>query len=405
MNNMDYAKINELREFPFVKSFLAGQITESTFHEDFNAFLKDQYFRLHFGFVNNEIILYELRTLENALKFPQFTRVLKYNVILWRNLLLSYRFGCQVDILDFSTTRTGTHKYIKAITVLNLPKVQRAKRLFVISAGNYAYALIQAMRDLGIEKEIVIIHGVDADTSILQKLKSKNVKFSLWKLNERVYHSREIILRILYSKKGLAKIQSDENEMAKIFTDNVDVTNFYEGLTVGHPMAMQNFKNSNYIVLYKEVIRKLEEYDYLVCPTGSGELIYAFWNEYMEFPTIQRNKIPQFIGIVPAQAHPLGTKGFHRFENMRNSKAKALATVKFEMQNLLGFSNIKWWSAEDKEFTEANSLAKLAGVNSEISGSAGLVFMDINLRKQYNIHLKPTDKILIVNTGNGHLLK
>jgi hypothetical protein len=194
---MDYTKINELKEFPFVKAFLAGKVMESTFYEDFKIFLKDQYFRTRFGFTTNEISFEELRTLENVLKFPQFTKILKYNVILWRNRLLSSRLGAQVDILDFSTTKTGTHKYIKTLAVLNLPNVQRAKRLFVISAGNYAYSLIQAMKNLNIEKELIIIIDRQTDSSIIRKLKHENVKFTTRNLKERMFYSKENILNTI----------------------------------------------------------------------------------------------------------------------------------------------------------------------------------------------------------------
>jgi len=406
---MDYSKINELREYPFVKAFLAGKVTESTFHDDFNAFLKDPYFRSTFGFTEDNINLDELRTLENTLKFPQFTKVLKYNVILWRNLLLSSRLGCQVDILDFSTTRTGTHKYIKALAVLNLPRVQKAKRLFVVSAGNYAYSLIQAMKDLKMHKEVIVIIDRSTDYSVIRMLEHENAEFIIKDLNERMFYPRENILTYLFSKKkAVPSIQSNEEKMTEIFTENIDVTNFYMGLLVGHPSRLHAsppyWESWKGFILYKDVVQTLEEYDYIACPVGSGELIYAFWNEYKESPSILRQKIPVFIGVVPTYAHRLGAKGIIKFEDLQESKAQALVTAKFEM-DLRGLRrDINWWSATDKDFIEANRLANYAGINSEISGSAGLVFMDVNIRNRNNIHLKSTDKILIVNTGNGKIL-
>jgi len=399
---MDYTKLNQLREFPFVKAFLAGKVTESAFHDDFNVFLKDEYFRNTFGFTEDNISLDELRTLENTLKFPQFTKVLKYNVILWRNLLLGSRLGCQVDILDFSTTRTGTHKYIKALAVLHSPKIERAKRLFVISAGNYAYALIYVMKEVGIEKELFIIVDKSMGYFARRKFKHKNVKIVTIDLKKTFIDLQKGILKKICPEE---KIDDDLTKLRSLLYRNINLTDYYRLQFENIPFTTGAF-DLPHTVLYGDIIQSLTDYDYIICPVGSGELIYSIWEEYFKLPTIPRKRIPKIIGIVPKDAHPLSLarRLYIEFgQKIKKTKTIALATPEFEMINLLE-TNIDFWAANDKNFEDANRLAKLAGINSEISGSAGLVFMDIRMRNENDIHIKSTDKILIVNTGNGKIL-
>ena len=400
---MDYSKINELREFPFVKAFLAGHVKVSTFHDDFNVFFKDQYFRNHFGFSSDEITLEELQTLENALKFPEFTKVLKYNVILWRNLLLSSRLGCQVDILDFSTTKTGTHKYIKAVNVLNLPQVKHAKRLFVISAGNYAYSLMRCMESIGSKQELVIIIDTSLGFFATRKFKNKNVRIIRTNLSKVKIEDAFAPLQLIYSKAELEKILSTREGMMKVYSENVNVTNYYY-FTLGPNLNVKLLMP--HYVLYSDVTESLGEYDYVVCPTGSGEIIYALWNEFMESPSKYGKIKPQIIGIIPFLTHEISSVGDFRgfVDKMNKTKAKALATPYFEMRPIVNYPNLNFWEVNNKEFIKANKIAAEVGLNSEISGSAGLVFIDSNLRKENNIHLKSTDRILIVNTGNGKIL-
>lgn len=152
-------------------------------------------------------------------------------------------------------------------------------------------------------------------------------------------------------------------------------------------------------ILYKDLAENLEYYDYVACPVGSGELIYGLWSGFLG------KRQPNFLGIVPIDAHPLGSKNIVvDFDKIKNSKASALVTPIYYMEKMTKQPNINFLAANNNEFLEANKLAKKAGINSEISGSAGLVFLDENVRQRAKISISPSTRVLIVNTGNGRIL-
>ncbi len=57
--------------------------------------------------------------------------------------------------------------------------------------------------------------------------------------------------------------------------------------------------------------------------------------------------------------------------------------------------------ATEEELIEAHRLALKFGMDAEPSGSASLVVLLKSFRRRHELSIKPTDRVLIVNTGNG----
>ncbi|MFH1133310.1 MAG: hypothetical protein V1735_02390 [Nanoarchaeota archaeon] len=406
---MDYSQIKEFKRIPFVNDFIQGKITPETFRANMHAFCSDHAFCRRYG-LSPATLPDEMQRLEEILRGQNHLQTLPWGVTRYHSPVLSEKMGCLVDVLDFSTTPSGTHKYVKARKILSLPYLVEPRRFILISAGNYAMAMIRALKDTGGSQELVIL--VDKGFRENNAFKSSPVR--LIKVDFRQRHPTEFpLFRLIFSREECAAIYSDKARMNFEFQTNCNVTDFYQFLIYAPHFATLPEANFQETVLYRDVLEIPDTYDLVTSPCGSGELLYGLHRCV---------KAKTLCGVVPDGAHPLSSQApvspeMERFapgmqfgfQQIKRTKAKALGTPHFDLGHLLPSPFTDWWKkvqfikAKDADFISANHLAREAGISSEISGSAGLVAFSSKFKKNFN--LSHSSRILVVNTGNGGLLR
>jgi len=312
--------------------------------------------------------------------------------------------GVKTSILDFSGLDSGTHKIKKARLVMSIVKGDRP--LIAMSSGNYALALSIAAQESRITTYLVISNTL-VNKNILKNNYTELIYLESLELNDVPCYRNSISNSLIPDLLG-------DNLSKACFSH----TNCYaENVTNGADLAKSSAAISNYEMkafYYKPKSREgvnaakkiskflmnnplysninLNEYDLIISPTGSGELLYD----------LARQAPHAFvIGLCP-ERHPLVSGvDFNYF----NSIADKLVTPVAPMRPMISsLNNLKIIGVSEKDINNAHKLSQIVGLSSEASSSIGLCIADEGFRDRHNININTTSA-LFVNTGIGNYFK
>lgn len=316
--------------------------------------------------------------------------------------------GFDIDLLDFSKTRTGTHKFIKAEYVFRNFEVADFPIFCAISSGNYAYSLVVLANE--IRKQYVYLCMSESDSNnyaylegdysevlpleqlanMFSKDGSKALRIGL-ELGQRGFP-------ILLNQRLVEAIKAfvvDKMNICILQGINIkNVTNISDIILSEEQGNFElRFSQSRKRKLKKNLVYDfgdtLKNYDFIICPIGSGELAYQ----------IALQTKAKVYGIIPDN-HPLATIEEVDF-SFSSSPADKLDTPVVPLRRYITRQkNIEIISLTGEEIISAYQIATKFDIVSEPSAS---VIFSLLYEKRFEEIRKQFEgkKILLVNTGKG----
>ncbi len=314
--------------------------------------------------------------------------------------------GCRVDVLDFSSTVTGTHKIIKAQAALE--RCTHANTSYIaITSGNYGLALKSVAEKLRRKVHIVIgrtregiktiLEGDFTDVHFIEDLQEYNPSgpYDHPSISPQNTHTTSPNLSVSSTTDHLV-----ESFRAKYGRAANGLTNITTHRDIEHHDKWHSELKNHPIYRVTDVWRG-EPYNNVFIPTGSGELLCDLVAQKM-------GRQPNIYGICP-QGHPF-IRGMDHTEfddNVPASRMDKLVTPTaitiedhFDLDKYW-YKNVHFLEASEGDSEIADRVAENADLNSESSGAAACTIAVPSFREKHGLEFKPSDLILVVNTGNG----
>jgi len=274
----------------------------------------------------------------------------------------------KTTIYDFNELGR-THKSIGVNEVITNAVRNNVDTISVISSGNYVRSLIGEIRNRGLEGKLRIV----------------NLS------NERLGLPCE---ELLIEPK---RILRDSAEREQFVTEQL-------GEGVGKVWDSTDYIPDSYLLKAGEILEARP--DYVSLGVGSGKLFLALSRTIK-----QKGLATKLIGFLPKAENGVfnenniyeenGKLYFKSFDP-QSPADKLVCPYTYHKPEILqscedGHVLIE---VDDKDFKVANRKARKLGLESEVSGSAGFVFLDPEIREKYG--LTENSNVVLINTGRGY---
>jgi hypothetical protein len=321
-----------------------------------------------------------------------------YGFTLGPNDALSERVGCRVDVLDFSTTATGTHKIIKAHAALaRCP----ADEYIAITSGNFGFALKTAAEIQRKKVHLVIGRARERLKPLLEgEFTEIHYIEDLQRCNPFGPYDHLMPSLSCSPSPNL----SAGHLVASFKAMYRDVVTNLKDITTCKDIKPGKFAHHDRLIYDVLNVWQGEMYDAVFVPTGSGELLSDLVQQKM-------GRDPCFYGICP-KGHPF-TRGANYTEfnpDVPPSRMDKLVTPVISLrEDDLRYDDYHWpriarfLEASERDSERADAVAREAGLRCEPSGAAACAFALPSFRRHHGIRISPNDAILVVNTGDGGL--
>lgn len=315
---------------------------------------------------------------------------LNSGVKLDKNAALSEVLNCSVDLLDFSGTRSGTHKMLKAQKVFEMTKDVNAE-LIAISSGNYA----RALKIIAEETDRRVHFAISRDAEVFSNGALVGPNTDVVAIEDLIDAKRNFL------RKGPFPFS---DEVRDLTGDQLGLAySLYKGEGFIPPINVTNIEDlydlSRHVQpeLY-DLGTNCPSYNYIFSPFGSGELLFDLSRNSFKYSI-------RFIGFAPAGHPAITRKDFE--SNQTPSMADKLVTPVFSLgydpfdDNRRSLDRIEIIPVPEEKIEQAHQFALSIGLNGEPSSTISLAIADSKFRIQNKIDFGPRDRVLIINTGNG----
>ena len=258
--------------------------------------------------------------------------------------------GLEVLVKDESENPFGTFKDRKSKEVAEFAEATGIDYVMAITSGNYGFSLSNFLSAVGIKTVLFVPDGIDKH--VLERLDQKAI---------------------------VIPVDLEEQELT---TEKLEaIANRNLNLVGSRVINATNFYDNAYLDIFREIERELnkrdKEADYVVLPCGSGELFAATLRYYH----LSNTKI-----IAVTTDNP-DTKASMLYARYRPSLDIVLARGDPARYNLI--------RATESEILRTYDWAK-GKINCEPSSAAAFAAFE-----RYKGVFKPSDTIVVLNTGNG----
>ncbi|MBW2966450.1 PLP-dependent lyase/thiolase [Candidatus Woesearchaeota archaeon] len=131
--------------------------------------------------------------------------------------------------------------------------------------------------------------------------------------------------------------------------------------------------------------------DYISLGVGTGKLFVILYRKIKE-----KGLKTKLFGVLPRGENGVFNEGNFEFTSLADKLTTPYTSFRDELLQAQSEGHILF-EAEDKDFLKAKKQARKRGYKEEISGSAGFVLYDDEIKAKYRIE---SENILVVNTGS-----
>jgi len=261
-------------------------------------------------------------------------------------------FGLEsIIVKDESVNHFGTFKDRKSREAAEYAYNSGVSYVMAITSGNYGLSLSNFLNLVGIGTILFVQDGLN-----------------------------DLIVPRLREKATLIPVDLEEEELT---TEKLEsIAGNYVNLSGKKVINATNFYGDAYLDIFKEIKRELDKDnkkpDYVVLPVGSGEL-FAVALRYYHLTDIK------VIGVTT--------------DNPKTQASMLYAKYRPSLDGVFRHENPeRYWliRANESEIIQAYNWTLTQGINSEHSAAAAFVALE-----RYRGILKPSDTIVVLNTGNG----
>ena len=285
-------------------------------------------------------------------------------------------FGLErILIKDESKNHFGTFKDRKSLHVAELVYPYFERYVLAITSGNYGYSLSHFLNELDGNTILIVAEGLDEKKAGILREKSRLVPLNL---DAKFYTSYELIQHV-------------EDNLGLRGAEIIDASNF-----VISPY------DSIFYELDRELIARNEKLDYLLVPLGCGELFLAALMHYRN-PRHYRELIKgkkKIIGVTTNNPNSIAEMLYAKYRpvfylgNDNESLEKQLRWIRESISRGKNKVEFRVMEANEDEIKRAYEFCQSRDLGAEESASTAFVPL---LRYRF----KPTDTIIVINTGDG----
>ena len=185
-----------------------------------------------------------------------------------------------------------------------------------------------------------------------------------------------------------------------------NIEDFYQGTAELNPLTLEAQKTITY-----EVIKQVEDPDWILIPMGSGELLVSLWKGFHELLyTKVISKIPKLIGIQSQVLSPIADAFFKKdiisstnHQNLEKSLALGILVKKpiyrdFAIKCIRESEGTVITIPEDKILNSIDKLIRYEGIFAEPASALTVAALEsLNRENMFGIN----EKIICIITGSG----